>query len=79
MNAKTHIESSVARIRAFARARGYSLNGLAEFAGLSESTIRHLYAEDWNPTRNTLRKLEAVVSTDFEPCVTPSSKSEAQP
>jgi transcriptional regulator with XRE-family HTH domain len=37
---------------------GMSKSGLARASGLHANTLRDLEAEDWNPTAETLRKLE---------------------
>lgn len=57
----------VTRIRSFVRAMDWSRSRLAAEAGLNESTIRLLDDERWNPTVETLRKLEAIIPPTFEP------------
>lgn len=66
----------VARIRAYARNRGWAKSRLAAEAGLQDTTLRHFDEAGWNPTLLTLRKLEAIIPADFEPgdvVVTPSA------
>lgn len=56
----------IARIRAYAKANDLSIRGLAMAAGLPPSTLRDFWDPAWNPTAETLRKLEAVVPGDFQ-------------
>ena len=56
------IDNAIARVRAFMATTGWSRNRLAIEAGLAESTIRNIAEPNWNPTADTLRQLEAVVS-----------------
>ncbi|MGL4966135.1 MAG: helix-turn-helix domain-containing protein [Inquilinus sp.] len=55
------VDTAIQRVREFRRSQGWALNRLATAAGLRESTIRKLDADDWNPTADTLRALEQVV------------------
>jgi 3,4-dihydroxy 2-butanone 4-phosphate synthase / GTP cyclohydrolase II len=49
-----------------------SRSGLARAAGLHANTLRDLDAPDWNPTAETLRKLEAYLSAnDDRPALVP--------
>jgi 3,4-dihydroxy 2-butanone 4-phosphate synthase / GTP cyclohydrolase II len=43
---------------------GVSRSGLSRAAGLHANTLRDLDAEDWNPTAETLRKLESYLSAN---------------
>lgn len=61
------IDLAIARIRAYRRVMGWSVLKFATEAGMGESTIRKMDREDWSPTADTLRKLEAVVPPDFQP------------
>ncbi|MBA4047870.1 MAG: 3,4-dihydroxy-2-butanone-4-phosphate synthase, partial [Sphingomonas sp.] len=49
------------RIRHLVTEGGMSRSGLARAAGLHANTLRDIDAPDWNPTAETLRKLEAVL------------------
>jgi 3,4-dihydroxy 2-butanone 4-phosphate synthase/GTP cyclohydrolase II len=49
------------RIRRLVTEGGMSRSGLARAAGLHANTLREIDAPDWNPTAETLRKLEAVL------------------
>lgn len=61
------VDAILERVRAFRRARGWSINRLAGEAGMPESTIRDMDAADWSPTVATLRKLEALIPKSFDP------------
>lgn len=61
------IDQSIARVRAYRQAKGWSILRLAKEAGLGESTIRRLDSADWCPTAGTLRQLESVIPADFTP------------
>lgn len=61
------IDASIARIRAYAKHRGWTRNKLATEAGLAESTIRDIDSPGWCPTAATLRTLEGIIPADFEP------------
>ena len=51
---------------------GMSKSGLARAAGLHANTLRDLDMPDWNPTADTLRKLEAVLfANDDAPVLVP--------
>ena len=52
----THL---IDRIRAFVGTGGISRSGLARAAGLHANSLRSMDDPDWNPTADTLRKLEA--------------------
>jgi ribosome-binding protein aMBF1 (putative translation factor) len=57
-----HTSHIIQRIRDYAADQGWSKTRLAMEAGLSDTTLRHFHSELWNPTVNTLRKLEAAIS-----------------
>lgn len=61
------IDQSIARVRAYARARESEIprSTLAKMAGLHWSTLSPLFREDWNPTADTLRRLEQLIPADF--------------
>ena len=48
----------IQKLRALVNDGGMSRSGLARAAGLHANTLRDLDAPDWNPTAETLRKLE---------------------
>lgn len=56
----------IARLRAWASARGWTKSRFAVEAGLRDTTLRGFHDEDWNPTREILARLEAVVPTDWQ-------------
>ena len=56
------------RVRLLVNEGGMSRAGLARAAGLHANTLRDCTEQDWNPTADTLRKLEQVLSdNDDEP------------
>lgn len=59
------IRHSIDRIRAYATARNWTKSRLAREAGMIDTTLRDFHNEDWNPTLETVRRLEAVVPDDF--------------
>jgi ribosome-binding protein aMBF1 (putative translation factor) len=70
------IERSIDRVRAFRKAMGWSIHRFATEASVADSTIRPMDANDWSPTADTLKKLEAVIPPDFFP-PSPVKTSEA--
>jgi 3,4-dihydroxy 2-butanone 4-phosphate synthase/GTP cyclohydrolase II len=61
------IDQAVTRIRAFAAAQGWRKSRLAKEAGMQDTTLRNFDDPDWNPTLETVRRLEALIPADFEP------------
>lgn len=61
------------RIRELVETGPITRSGLARAAGLHANTLRDLDAPDWNPTADTLRKLEdwLVHGSDLSPMATP--------
>jgi ribosome-binding protein aMBF1 (putative translation factor) len=55
------VDRLIADIRSYMADEGLSRTALAERAQISESTIRHIDSDDWNPTVETLRKLETAM------------------
>jgi len=53
---------SIERIRDAVKARGISRSGLARAAGLHPNSLRSLDDDEWNPTAETLKKLERYLS-----------------
>lgn len=56
--------SLIARVRAFAASKNWKPAKFAKAAGLHTNTLRNFDSDDWNPTLDTLRKLEAVIERD---------------
>lgn len=61
------VESALARVRAFAKHRGWAPSRLAIESGLAPNTLKALHDEEWNPRVDTLRSIEAIIPADFEP------------
>ncbi|MGJ3649486.1 3,4-dihydroxy-2-butanone-4-phosphate synthase [Sphingomonas sp. GlSt437] len=62
----------IERVRKLVVDGGMSRSGLARAAGLHANTLRDLDAPDWNPTAETLRKLEGFLfASDDTPVLVP--------
>jgi 3,4-dihydroxy 2-butanone 4-phosphate synthase / GTP cyclohydrolase II len=62
----------IEKLRALVTEGGLSRSGLARAAGLHANTLRDLDQPDWNPTADTLRKLETYLfSNDDSPALVP--------
>lgn len=62
------VSQALSRIRAWlASIEKGSRSKIAEQAGVNEKTLRLATEDDWNPTADTLRKLEAIVPADWQP------------
>jgi 3,4-dihydroxy 2-butanone 4-phosphate synthase/GTP cyclohydrolase II len=62
----------ISKLRALVHDGGLSRSGLARAAGLHANTLRDLDQPDWNPTAETLRKLESYLfSNDDTPALVP--------
>ena len=73
----------IARLRGWAEANRWSKSKFAAEAGLVDTTLRAFDAPGWNPTRETLEKLEAVVPPGWQlgdpiPPKTPSAPAKAR-
>jgi 3,4-dihydroxy 2-butanone 4-phosphate synthase / GTP cyclohydrolase II len=62
----------IAKLRSLVNDGGLSRSGLARAAGLHANTLRDLDQPDWNPTAETLRKLESYLfANDDTPALVP--------
>jgi 3,4-dihydroxy 2-butanone 4-phosphate synthase / GTP cyclohydrolase II len=62
----------IEKLRNLVNVGGLSRSGLARAAGLHANTLRDLDAPDWNPTADTLRKLESYLfANDDRPALVP--------
>jgi hypothetical protein len=61
-----NIDAAIIRIRAFAQANAWGKCRLAVEAGINITTLRNFDKPGWNPTVETLRKIEAIIPADFE-------------
>ncbi len=62
----------IEKVRSLVTQSGMSKSGLARAAGLHANTLRDLEGGDWNPTAETLRKLETFLfSNDDSPSLVP--------
>jgi len=55
----THVDTSIARVRAAAANLGKK--PLADRAGVGDTLLRGVESPDWNPTASTLRTFERVI------------------
>lgn len=59
------VDQILNRIRLFRRHGGYSVLGFANLTGASETALRVIDTNEWNPTVSTIRKCEAVIPPEF--------------
>jgi ribosome-binding protein aMBF1 (putative translation factor) len=59
------VDATIARIKAFARQKRWSKSRLAVEAGMADTVLRRFDQPDWNPTVETLRRLEAMIPAGF--------------
>jgi 3,4-dihydroxy 2-butanone 4-phosphate synthase / GTP cyclohydrolase II len=55
------LDTAINRIRAYARKQGWKKSRLAKEAGMSDTVLRDFDKPDWNPTADTIRRLEAII------------------
>lgn len=65
-----HTDYAIARVKAYLKETGTARYRLAVMAGVPEGCVRNVEATDWNPTTDTLRKLEEAIPKDFMPQLT---------
>lgn len=65
--ARNTSDAVIARLHAWASANGWTKSRFASEAGLVDTTLRNFGTPGWNPTRDTLRKLEATVPEHWQP------------
>jgi 3,4-dihydroxy 2-butanone 4-phosphate synthase / GTP cyclohydrolase II len=69
---KTMSSQLIEKLRGLVTVGGLSRSGLARAAGLHANTLRDLEQPDWNPTAETLRKLESYLfANDDTPALVP--------
>lgn len=61
---KTYVQESIERVRSYLRS-GVLKKDLASQAGVPASVLTTVFKDDFSPTANTLRKLEAAIPPDF--------------
>lgn len=61
-----HSTEIIARIRAFRGENNLSRSGLATKAGLHKNALRNLDDPDWNPSLDTVQKLERFIGEPVE-------------
>ena len=60
----TDIRMQISQLRAIAQDIGLSKSALAKRAGLAVNTLRNFWDDDWNPSLDTLCKLESALKND---------------
>jgi len=55
------IDADIERIRSYARAQNWKKSRLAREAGMADTVLRRFHSDHWNPTAETLRRLEAAI------------------
>lgn len=65
-NPQTTVQLTVSRIRAYVAAQNISNRKLAEQAGVAETTVRNINKPDWNPTAETIERLERLIPRSFK-------------
>lgn len=61
-----NVDKAIARIRQFKAEHKLTMAAFARMAELHENTLRFIDRDDWNPSAETLRKLEAAVERHSE-------------
>lgn len=59
------IDHIIERLRAYRRAKGWSILRFAKEAGMGESTIRNMDHPEWSPTADTIRRMEAIIPPEW--------------
>lgn len=73
------IDRAVHRIISFAESRGWNAERYAREADIPPSTARDVLRGRGNPTRATLRKMEAVIPDRWRPPPSRAAATPAQP
>ena len=56
-----NVDHTITLVRAFANSRGWKPSRFAKEAGLGVNTLSGMNREDWNPSADTLRRLESLI------------------
>ena len=60
------VDDAIAAIKAYVRARNWTIWRLAKEARINTTTLRHLPRPDWSPKSETLRILYSLIPPDFD-------------
>ncbi len=60
------LDTTIERIRAYARSQGWKKSRLAKEAGMADTVLRDFDQHDWNPTAETIRRLEAIIPQQWD-------------
>lgn len=66
-NQTSSIDQTIHRIQSFLEKTDLTNVAIAEMTGLSEAAIRSVKKNDGNPTSDTLRAIESVIPSDYQP------------
>lgn len=61
------LDACLVRIREWATANDWRPARLAREAGIAENVTRDMFAGTWSPTASSIRKLEAVIPSGWQP------------
>lgn len=67
MAAMIHTDFAINRVRSYLNDTGIPKSRLALEADVPEGCVRNVHDKEWNPTIETLRKLEGVIPENFVP------------
>lgn len=60
-----YTDYAIKRIKTYLKQKGVAKIRLAASAGIPESSLRNVGSNKWNPTSETLKKLEGALPDDF--------------
>lgn len=67
MTSASQFDDVLARIRAFAAAKGWKPSRLAREAGIADMVTRGIERPDWSPSGKSVRALERVIPAGWKP------------
>ncbi len=67
MDTQPEIDTLLDRLRAYRKAADLSYSALAQRAGLSRAALMGMDDEDWGPTSATIRAVEAIIPSGWQP------------
>lgn len=66
LSGMSYTDFAIARVRAYLKDFGIAKSRLAKMADVPEGCTRQMFTKGWNPTTDTLRKLESVIPPDYQ-------------
>lgn len=73
-----YTDYAIARLRAFLNQTGVAKSRLAINAEVAEGSVRDVHDPEWNPTAETLRRLEKAIPEEFVPEINGNGHSKKQ-